>query len=246
MADKFTFEEKERFFSEMLRLSTIYTTAKRLILLSEYYNSKQGIVISTINELRNSLDHIMRALLNIEKLSDELFKAEGHLYRAIYDACEVIIIDRLKYIEDFKNEVSFDILNETCPNYYIEILPYITVVKENLVNIRQIQKTQDRIREYEDAVAQLIQICDELDKKIPLINIEKEKKKKEKLKKEKKYYFSTSTLSILLGSWAVTFGILSSIIKSLSLEILIFLSLLIPLFLLFLFIIQKRREDGRK
>lgn len=197
MSDLFGKEEKEAFFDKMQHLSSIYKRAKRLILLSEYYNSKQGIVVSTINELRNSLDHIMRSLLSRENSSDELFKAEGHLYRSIYDACEVIIIDRLDYIESFKNDVTFSSLEKVYPNYRTKVLPYITQIKEELVAIRQIPITEERIKKYEDAVANLIEICDDLDKIAPSI------KRK-----------TTFMLPALLGVWTICFLILNAFLDS--------------------------------
>jgi UDP-N-acetylmuramyl tripeptide synthase len=206
MGDSVTDKEKVDFFSEMEALSELYKTVKHLVLLSEYYNSKQGIVVSTINELRNSLDHIMRALFDAAKSKDELFKAKGHLYRAAYDASEVIIIDRLEYINQFKNEVGFYALNKAYPEYYTEVLPEISVIKEELAVTRENPNSVERIGRYEATIEQLILICNNLDAITPILG--------------KNYESSTllkgRTLSMLtatLGLSALFFYLFSVVLK---------------------------------
>ncbi|MDL2222747.1 hypothetical protein LJB98_01450 [Bacteroidales bacterium OttesenSCG-928-M11] len=228
MVENFTEEEKDVFFSRILQLSVIYKRAKHLMLLSEYYNSKRGIVVTTMNELRGALDHIMRSLSDKTKLEPELFKAEGHLYRAIYDACEVIILDRLQYIEEFKNSVSFSSLEEAYPEYYTKTLPYLTKIKRDLVDTRETQLTKERIDKYENTVSELIEICDELDK-ITLKIIPREKKIS--------YVFPG-----LLGASAIIFALLNMFWNNGIAFVEILISLLTPSIILYLYLFYKKRK----
>ena len=226
--------EEKYFFSKMLRLSEIYKSTKHLILLTEYYNSKHGIVVSTINELRNALDHVMRSLLNIDQMPNELYKAEGHLYRAVYDACEIIVLDRLKYIEEFKNDVSYSFLNKIIPHYYTETLPYITKLKEQLVAVRQVPNSVERIKEYENTIEKLMAITDELDKVVPQISEYKHKTNKRK-------YYSTYTFTILLGAWAAMYTIFS-MIWDINSSALLFLSLSSSLLVILLYFLRLKKR----
>lgn len=228
MLDQFTQEEKDAFFSKMIQLSSIYKTAKHVILLAEYYNSKQGIVVSSINELRGCLDHIMRSLLDKTKHEKELFKAEGHLYRAIYDACEVIIIDRLQYIENYKNTVDSYSLELAYPQYFTDILPFISQVKSDIVDTRETIVTQERVDRYVGNITKLIDICNTLDALTIQID-----------SKERNLSF---IFPVVLGAWAMTFVILNTILDN-YLFLKIFLSLFVPLFLMFLFYIARKRRN---
>lgn len=229
MSKQITDAEKIVFFSEMKNLSELYKSIKHLILLSEYYNSNQGVVVSTINELRNSFDHVMRSLFDPAKTAEELFKAKGHLYRAAYDACEIIVIDRLEYINAFKDSVGFSALYKSYPDYYTEVLPEISVVKEDLAEIRENPDTAKRIRCYEQTIEKLIKICNNLDKIAPAID-------KQNKKQKRTAFFTTSMVSSMLGLSAVFFlifnlylhvntplSILFSILISLSYPLVVYL-----------------------
>ena len=230
MMDSVDIEKKSenKAHSYMVELSLIYKCVKPLILLSEYYNSNQGIVLSAINELRNSFDHIMRAFFEEADMEAEFSKAKGHLYRSAFDVCEIIIIDRLEYINQFKNSVGFYALYKSYPKYYTEILPFISEVKEKLASLRQNSNLPNRIEEYENIVTRLIQTCDDLDQATPFIN--------ERYKKvDKTILQQTSILATLLGFIAVMFSIFGifGVSISLSLSIIGLLSMAIAFTWLF-------------
>ena len=50
-----------------------------------------------MNEIRAAFDHAMRLMKrdSDKGIDDEFDKAQGHLFRAAYDACELITLDRL-------------------------------------------------------------------------------------------------------------------------------------------------------
>jgi hypothetical protein len=226
---------KEQILSYMEELSAIYKTVKPLILLAEYYNSNQGIVLSSMNELRNSFDHIMRSFFEGADSKEEFFKAKGHLFRAAYDACEIIIIDRLEYINLFKNTVGFNLLYKAYPDYYTKVLPFISQVKENLGSLRQNPNSLERINEYQIMAAQLIETCDDLNKAAPFIN--------EKYKKiDTTTNQQISVVVSVLGFIGIAVSVLSVLLNvSVSLIILI-ISLLLLIFFIGLWLFYKKKK----
>lgn len=158
--------EEKYFFSKFKELLNLYETSKRFIFLSEYYNKNHKISLSVINELRNALDHLMRSAKSSDLVDGEFSKAEGHLYRAAFDACEVIVINRLNYIYSFKEDYDLDSLQEVSPQYHAEYLPFISSIIEDLANLRSEENSSERLKKYEYVVSKLIEICDELDTKL--------------------------------------------------------------------------------
>ena len=138
-------EREQLICGKLTELSEIYKSVKHIFLLVEYYNGEKGIVVSSINELRSAFDHVMRAMTkeNHEGVIDEVDSAKKHLYRAAYDACEVIILDRLDYIESLKEKVSFKTINTVFPEYATEVLPFAARLKKEVVDVRQIFEIKD-------------------------------------------------------------------------------------------------------
>jgi hypothetical protein len=219
-----SFETDRKNLSYIEELSSIYKIVKPLILLAEYYNSNQGIVLSSMNELRNAFDHIMRAFFEGADTEKEFFKAKGHLFRAAYDVCEIIIIDRLEYINLFKDTVGFNLLYNAYPDYYTKILPFISQLKEKLGVLRQNPDSLERINEYEKIVTQLIETCDSLDKAV--ISIKNKHKKIETTINQR-----MSIVAAALGFIGLTLTVVSTLTD--------ISSLLLPIFglVLFLFLI---------
>ena len=84
-----------------------YFVVKELIIKAENLEKEKRLPINAINELRNALDHIMRVLAKEFKVYDgnvniqqNLIEALEHIYRAGYDACDVIAITLLEEIEN--------------------------------------------------------------------------------------------------------------------------------------------------
>lgn len=152
------------FYDKMQELLVIYERIKTHVILAEYYNSKMSISISVINELRNVFDHVMRSIKHEDRFPDEMKKAEGHLLRAGFDACEIIIIDRLEYLHNFKNKYSFESIQKVYPRYSDEVLSLISDTKKELTHLRTNEIDNDRLSKYEEIVEKLIVVCDELDK----------------------------------------------------------------------------------
>jgi len=194
------------YFSNMQDLLKIYETSKRFIFLSEYYNKNHKISISVINELRNALDHIMRAVKAHDPKDQEFYKAEGHLYRAAFDACEVIVINRLNYIYSFKADYGIDNLQAAFPKYSTEYLPSISLIIEDLSKLRSEEISSARLAKYETVVSKLIEICDSLDTN--LIGIIERKDQSKRITVFVKKYFP-----IVLGFFAFATSVLSVALK---------------------------------
>ena len=189
---------------KLTELSDIYKSVKHIFLLVEYYNGKRGIVVSSINELRSAFDHVMRSMTKADQsgLEDEIDSAKKHLYRAAYDACEVIILDRLDYIESLKNKASYKVLSQVYPDYVTEILPFAAKLKKEVVEVRQEDNLEERVKLYEEKISQIIDYSEKLELRIP---------EAEKVKRLEQVdsFFSTAFLSLIIGSILLVVSILT-------------------------------------
>ena len=188
-------EREELICKKLTELSEIYKSVKHIFLLVEYYNGKKGIVVSSINELRSAFDHVMRAMTkeDLAGLEDEIDSSKKHLFRAAYDACEVIILDRLDYIESLKRMVSFKSIAEIYPEYVSEILPFAAQLKKEIVDVRQIDDLKERVKEYEDKITKIIDYSEKLELYMPAAD---------KLKEEEdvRSLFSPTVVTSIAGS----------------------------------------------
>lgn len=151
------------FYSKIQELLELYKNVKHFILLSEYYNS-YSLPLAPINELRNALDHIMRASdPENNDFENEIKKAEGHIFRAGFDVCEIIAIDRINFLHDFIRKFSYQSIIRAFPDYDKEITPLITETKIKLADTRAIDDNKKRLYEYEKIIDLLLEKCDKLE-----------------------------------------------------------------------------------
>lgn len=187
-------EREQLICKKLTELSEIYKSVKHIFLLVEYYNGKKGIVVSSINELRSAFDHVMRAMTkeNSVGLEDEIDSARKHLFRAAYDACEVIILDRLDYIESLKRMVSFKSISEIYPEYVTEVLPFAAQLKKEIVDVRQVDDLEERVKEYEDKITRIIDYSEKLELYMPAADKLKEEE-------EVRSIFSPTVITSIAG-----------------------------------------------
>lgn len=124
----------------------LYGKVKRLIIKSEKIEEQQRLSITAINELRSALDHLMRVFaakngisdnvaIDSESTSDNLpapeyceinmNKAFGHIYRAGYDAYDIISLEYIKKINSLRKTVSHGSLVKGFNDYANEVrLPF--------------------------------------------------------------------------------------------------------------------------
>lgn len=149
----------------------LYAKVKSIIIQAEQDTGEA--IIASINEQRNSYDHFLRALADISKYDFEIDKAKGHLYRAAYDAYEILAISKLDIIKSLLRKYDADLLNKAYPKFINERYHQISQIEKLLVKARE-RKTDfinntSNFDTYEIAVNQLIEIADEVVNHIPLI-----------------------------------------------------------------------------
>ncbi|MEI6141658.1 MAG: hypothetical protein WCP85_20470 [Mariniphaga sp.] len=186
-------------FSESLtkkffEIFNLYEEVKKIVLLAEYENKEQKYIISSVNELRNTLDHIMRIFGSPESLEKNFDKAKGHLYRAGYDAYEIIAISKLTLISNVKDQFGLDAITIAYPDYFKEVVPLIKETKNELIFARANKKidngldveiVEEHFSKFQDITTKLIKIVDKLNLNIDGIQevhqniLEKEIKRKE-------------------------------------------------------------------
>jgi hypothetical protein len=183
------------FTNKFLELFKLYIEVKEIVLLAEYENKQQKFIISSVNELRNSLDHIMRTLGDPETLDKNFDKAKGHLYRAGYDAYEIIVISKLAEIKEVKEQFRFEAITTAYPDYFSKVVPTTSRAKKLLVAARANKKIDNGIKAeteekhfiaFESIATELIKLVDEIVLQVDGIRevhqniIDKENKKKDK------------------------------------------------------------------
>ncbi|GAI94361.1 unnamed protein product, partial [marine sediment metagenome] len=161
--------DEKKYFKLSKELSEIYLEIKAILLLSEDEDINQRIILTCINELRNAFDHTMKTFSEGESLEENFKKAVGHLYRAGFDAYEVISISIIKHIQDIRKNFSFEAIVTAYPDYYKKILPTIEKIKRAKVRARSNKTVKDNVspeehfKEYEKIVKDIIILKEEMD-----------------------------------------------------------------------------------
>lgn len=132
--------------SEWRELIDFYFQAKALVALAEVAESGQRLCIPAIVELRSALDHVMR-VMHVTILSGQtekilgavnddprpkipaddtgkskycqanLSKVKGHLFRATYDALDVLVMCALDEYQQLTRHFGFDDICEVLPGF---------------------------------------------------------------------------------------------------------------------------------
>jgi len=195
----------ESLTNKFFELFDLYEEVKKIVFLAEYENKEQKYIISSVNELRNSLDHIMRTFGSPENLEINFDKAKGHLYRAGYDAYEIIAISKLAAIKEIKEQFKFEAITRGYPDYFNKIIPVISETKKQLVSARANKKIDNGLdvktekkhfSKFEKITTELIKIVDDLDLHIDgIIEAQQEIRKKY----WRNTIITTGLLALLIG-----------------------------------------------
>lgn len=165
----------ESFTNKFFEIFNLYEEVKKIVLLAEYENKDQKYIISSVNELRNTLDHIMRIFGSPDSLEKNFDKAKGHLYRAGYDAYEIIAISKLASISNVKDQFGLEAITIAFPDYFNKMVPLIKETKNELIFARankkidnglDVKTVEEHFSKFEDISTKLIKIFDELNLKI--------------------------------------------------------------------------------
>lgn len=162
-------------------IKELYVEVKEAIILAENFDGDHDIYLSPLNELRNTLDHIMRCLIYPENLEDEFNEAKEHLYRAGYDAYEVLAINVGTAIIKSVDSYDAGIISAVFPNYYTEIKPALLDIKSELADTRAHKKLNPdtgtkSFTPYKDKISTLIFHLRSCNAQIPHLQKEKTKR----------------------------------------------------------------------
>jgi hypothetical protein len=127
---------------ELEKISHIFGSVKGLIIYSEEISQKSNPQI--LLELRNSFDHLIRAIIAELKQNDDekyilenLDKAFSHLFRAGYDGLDyagIVLRDLIdRELEDFSPKT----INDVLPEYYKEMKPRIIEINQLIAELRR-------------------------------------------------------------------------------------------------------------
>ncbi len=178
-------ENRDAIFSEEMRKSvSLYREVKEVILFAENTTESKSVPLSSLNELRNALDHIFRFLLEDESNPEQFYKARGHLYRAGYDAYEEIAIDQAGKIKTLLQSYNAGDIVTVLPDYYPTTRPLLDQCDEELAKERG-NKLIDRVtdpaeafRTYSELVTEIVKIRKKIEHSIPSLQEVKDERVK--------------------------------------------------------------------
>ena len=134
---------EENFYNKLKKLFPLYENVKKAIILAENFNENSEMYIAPINQLRSALDHIFKSVkiaTESESCDYELKEAKEHMERAGYDALELLagnlgtsVIKKLELYDT-------DTLTHVFPDYFTQIKPKITEIRQNVAERRMERK----------------------------------------------------------------------------------------------------------
>ena len=174
-------------FSE---LSSLYKEVKQVVLLAENLNSKQEVILSSLNEMRNAFDHLMRCYNEDNDTKYQIDKAKAHLYRAGYDAYELLAMDCSENIKNTLNNYELDIISKVFPEYFAKYLPKIHEIDKKLGqnranrDITTTTNEKNFFDDYAKLVNEALDIRDEVISKVNVLADIKTKHNKEATRRD--------------------------------------------------------------
>ncbi len=176
-------EEEGKFISFLNEFAEIYEEVKISILLAENLDNNSKTYIAILIEIRNSLDHILRAVHDDKITDKELNDARDHLFRAGYDAFEILAINVSRNIIDDINKLDPEAVAHEFEEYYTNIRPEIIDIKIELAKIRSDRENPNNPKkifaEYSQRIKKLVEDSQKVKEYIPhIINFQNKKNKK--------------------------------------------------------------------
>jgi len=165
-------QNTEEFKSEFIKLYALYERVKPIGLYAEVVSGK--VILDSINEYRYAFDHLMRSISGETDMFSMFRKAQDHLYRAGYDAYEIISLIKLESIKGCLASHSPQIISQVCPAYYPEYHGKIKKIERDLTTARTHKTDVDQGTHefdlYEASIQELIQIEETLMTLVPEFN----------------------------------------------------------------------------
>lgn len=203
------------FSSNLLKgAAEIYQEAKTVYLLAEQFDKDNDAYMGPINEFRNALDHILRAVLSHENIEEENSEEEilksvhheigesiEHLNRAGYDIYEILCANLTdKIIENIKG-YDAELITKVFPSYYTQIKPDLIDTQKEVGLIRANKKInhENKKKNFMDYHGKLLVLIDHtktVELQIP--ELEKEKLRRILDKKDERFF---SIKSAIIGAF---------------------------------------------
>lgn len=207
--------EPQYFLERLNEIKELYVEVKEAIILAENFDPSHEVYLSPINELRNALDHIMRSLIYEDKLDNELNEAKEHLYRAGYDAYEVMAINVGSAIIKGIEEFDASIISTIYPTYYTDVKPRLIQAKVDLADTRAHKRLNPEtgtksFTPYKEKISNLIKqlkICTE---HIPALQAERKKRVEEEKRTKRRVrrkWVKDNLVVLIIGIIAGALGI---------------------------------------
>lgn len=195
-------QEKEKLGQKQRELVQLYFKVKRYIIDSEKASAGSKLSMPAINELRSALDHDMRTqsvlhgfpaptdggLSEMEYCETNISKAMGHVFRAGYDALDVISLSIAEDVLKTRDTFSRTALVTVFPNYSDEIrLPFEAATEicgeaKARKDVEADGSGQKHFARYEQAIEDLKKIREKFYARLPELNdVEKERLTEKKL-----------------------------------------------------------------
>jgi hypothetical protein len=175
--------QTSEFIDNLNEIKDLYVEVKEAIILAENFDTSAEVYLSPLNELRNSLDHIMRSIVYPEKMGNELDEAKEHLYRAGYDAYEVMAINVATNIVNIIEDFDAEIISVVFPTYFTEIKPNLIDIKVELADTRAHKRLNPvsgtkSFTPYKEKMSNLIRQLKSCNEQIPALRALRKKRKR--------------------------------------------------------------------
>lgn len=192
------------FYNQFVDLYALYKEVRQLVILAEYENENQKFIITSVNELRNAFDHVMRIMEDSNSMQTNFNKAKAHLYRASYDALEIISLSKLQRIKSIREQFQYNDIVEAYPQYHTQIIPIVERTKQELSiarankDLNDLGSEKNCFEKFEKIVQDLSLCVDDINLHIQGI-VEAKQNHSQKYSWKKKEFWFGALVSLCIG-----------------------------------------------
>jgi len=180
----------EIFYAKLKDLLPFYEKVRAAIITLETFSEKQEMYIAPINEMRNALDHLFKAIKSSDDLrtcENEFQQIKEHMGRAGHDALDLLSANLGIAVNEKLDSFDVDTIVTVLPEYYTKIKPKITELRKNTAKsrIERNMGSDKYFSAYLGNIEQIMEINNMIDMRIPSLIEFREKRDKEKQEQEK-------------------------------------------------------------
>ena len=129
-------EQEKQLVALSRQIVALYVEVKKHVVTSEKLSPGARVSVPALNELRNAFDHYMRAEAvwrhgvnpgqgaeqdPLKYCEKNLQKSLGHVYRAGYDALDILALNRIRQIEKYVDSYRISTLHTVIADYAVRI-----------------------------------------------------------------------------------------------------------------------------